>query len=161
MTAAPVTFYLDLSSLDGAVHRGLLLRAREGDGEAFAEMVSPYVPTMMRRARRLTGNAADAEDVSQEALLKAWARLEQFSGNQDEKPDDFRAWLTRSAGNTSIDVLRQRRDKTMLSLEEPRGSAEETLGSNIATRTDNPEEGYARREMGRMLADAIVQLPVD
>ena len=161
MSAGPVTFCSELGDLGGCVRQGLLLRARQGDREAFAEMVSPYVPTMMRRARRLTGNAADAEDVSQEALLKAWARLEQFSGNQDENPDDFRAWLTRIAGNTSIDVLRQRRDKTMLSLEEPRGSAEETLGSNIATRTDNPEEGYARREMGRMLADAIVQLPVD
>lgn len=164
MSAAPVAFYSDysdLSLLDGGAHRGLLLRAREGDREAFAQMVSPYVPTMTQRARRLTGNAADAEDVSQEALLKAWSRLEQFSGNQDENGDDFRAWLARIAGNTSIDVLRQRRDGKLLSLEEPRGSAEETLGSGIAVRDDNPEERCARREMGRMLAEAILQLPAD
>jgi RNA polymerase sigma-70 factor (ECF subfamily) len=164
MSAAPVAFYSDysdLSLLDGGAHRGLLLRAREGDREAFAQMVSPYVPTMTQRARRLTGNAADAEDVSQEALLKAWSRLEQFSGNQDENGDDFRAWLARIAGNTSIDVLRQRRDGKLLSLEEPRGSAEETLGSGIAVRDDNPEERFARREMGRMLAEAILQLPAD
>jgi DNA-directed RNA polymerase specialized sigma24 family protein len=57
--------------------------------------------------------------------------------------------------------LRQRRDGKLLSLEEPRGSAEETLGSGIAVRDDNPEERCARREMGRMLAEAILQLPAD
>jgi RNA polymerase sigma-70 factor (ECF subfamily) len=116
---------------------------------------------MTRRARRLTGNVADAEDVSQEALLKAWSRLEQFSGSQDDNADDFSAWLARIAGNTSIDILRQRRDGRLLSLEEPRGSAEETLGSGIATRDHNPEERCARRQMGRMLANAILQLPPD
>jgi RNA polymerase sigma-70 factor (ECF subfamily) len=124
-------------------------------------MVSPYVPTMTRRARRLTGNVADAEDVSQEALLKAWSRLEQFSGSQDDNADDFSAWLARIAGNTSIDILRQRRDGRLLSLEEPRGSAEETLGSGIPTRDHNPEERCARRQMGRMLANVILQLPPD
>jgi RNA polymerase sigma-70 factor (ECF subfamily) len=160
MSAAPVTFCSEIGELRGTP-RGLLLRARAGDRDAFAEMVSPFVPTMTQRARRLTGNMADAEDVSQEALLKAWSRLEQFSGDQDENTDDFRAWLARIAGNTSIDVLRQRRDGKMLSLEEPRGSADETLGTGITAREDNPEERCARREMGRMLADAILQLPAD
>src|SRR5262249_28334994 len=61
----------------------------------------------------------------------------------------------------SIDVLRQRRDGKLLSLEEPRGSAEETVGSGIAGRGENPEESFARREMGRKLADAVMQLPPD
>jgi len=161
MSTAPVTFCSDLSPLGGCTRRSLLSRARRGDREAFTRVVTPYVPNMVQRARRLTGNSADAEDVSQEALLKAWSRLEQFSGNQDQNTDDFRAWLARIAGNTSIDLLRQRRDGKMLSLEEPRGSAEETLGSGIAAQADNPEEHCARREMGRMLADAIVQLPAD
>ena len=73
-------------------------------------MVSPYLPTLYRRARGLTGNTADAQDVSQEAVLKAWSRLEQFTGKQDESIDDFRAWISRIAANTSIDLLRQRRD---------------------------------------------------
>jgi RNA polymerase sigma-70 factor (ECF subfamily) len=164
MSAAPVTFssqYSGLSRFPVASQRGLLSRARRGDREAFAEMVSPHVPTITRRACRLTGNLADAEDVSQEALLKAWSRLDQFAGNQDENPDDFKAWLARIAGNTSIDVLRQRRDGKLLSLEEPRGSTEETLGSGLPARGHNPEERFARREMGRLLADAILQLPAD
>src|SRR5580658_4118429 len=98
MSAAPIAFCSEFGRLESCGRQGLLLRARAGDREAFVEMVSPHLETMSRRARRLTGNAADAEDVSQEALLKAWSRLEQFSGKQDENADDFRAWLARIAG---------------------------------------------------------------
>jgi RNA polymerase sigma-70 factor (ECF subfamily) len=119
------------------------------------------MPTLYRRARGLTGNTADAEDVSQEAVLKAWSRLEQFTGKQEESIDDFRAWISRIAANTSIDLLRQRRDGKIASLDQPKGPSEETLGSGIAAEQLDPEERCARREMGRMLAKAIVQLPPD
>ena len=161
MSAAPVTFYSQLRGIGRCAKPSLLAQARCGNGDAFAEMVSPYLATVYQRARRLTGNPADAEDVSQEALLKAWSRLEQFSGKQDENADDFRAWLARIAGNASIDLLRRRRDAKILSLEERRGPDDDTLGSGIPVREDNPEERCARRETGRLLADAIRQLPPD
>jgi RNA polymerase sigma-70 factor (ECF subfamily) len=124
-------------------------------------MVSPHLPALYRRARGLTGNAADAQDVSQETVLKAWSRLGQFAGRQDESIDDFRAWISRIAANTSIDLLRQRRDGKIASLDQPKGESEETLGSGIASEAQDPEERCARREMGRLLAKAIVQLPPD
>src|SRR5262249_37965792 len=165
MSAAPLTFPgLGFSELNGMPRRkpSLLVKARQGNREAFAELVTPHMPTIYQRARRLTGNASDAEDVSQEALLKAWSRLGQFSGTQDDNSDDFRAWLGRIAGNTSIDVLRQRRDGKILSLDEKRGgSDEENLGSGIPARAENPEGKDARRQVSRMLADAIRQLPPD
>jgi len=165
MSAAPLTFPgLGFSELNGMPRRkpSLLAQARQGNREAFAQMVTPHMPTIYQRARRLTGNANDAEDVSQEALLKAWSRLAQFSGTQEDNSDDFRAWLGRIAGNTSIDVLRQRRDGKILSLDERRnGSDEDPLGSGIRAREENPEEQYARRQVSRMLADAIRQLPAD
>jgi RNA polymerase sigma-70 factor, ECF subfamily len=165
MSAAPITFSSKFTMLDtGARPRPrttLISRARCGDREAFTEMVTPYVPTLLQRARRVTGNVADAEDVRQETLLKAWSRLDQFSGTCEDNTDDFRAWLARIAGNTSIDTLRQRRDGKHLSLEEPRGNSEESLATLLATQTADPEEQCARREMGRMLADAILQLPAD
>src|ERR1700677_5338094 len=165
MSAAPVTFSSQFTLLrTNATTRPrttLLTRARRGDREAFTEMVTPYVPTLLQRARRVTGNVADAEDVRQETLLKAWSRLNQFSGNCEDNTDDFRAWLARIAGNTSIDTLRQRRDGKHLSLEEPRGNSEESLATLLATHTADPEEQCARREMGRKLADAILQLPPD
>jgi RNA polymerase sigma-70 factor (ECF subfamily) len=158
MSAAPYTFCLNAAPKG---RTSLLARARNGNREAFAEMVSPYIPTLYRRARGLTGNTADAEDVSQEAVLKAWSRLEQFAGKEDESIDDFRAWISRIAANTSIDLLRQRRDGKIASLDQRVGQTEETLGSGIESEQQDPEERCARREMGRLLAKAIVQLPPD
>src|SRR3984893_7199116 len=158
MSAAPFSFYSDAPPQS---RPGLLAQARKRNPEAFAQMVSPYMPTLYRRACRLTGNAADAQDVSQEAVLKAWSRLEQFAGKQDESIDDFRAWISRIAANTSIDLLRQRRDGKIASLDQTKGESDETLGSGIASEEQDPEERCARREMGRLLAKAIVQLPPD
>src|SRR5438270_2504764 len=157
MSAAPITFYAEPMQR----RSGLLAEARSGNSEAFAEMVSPYLPTLYRRARGLTGNTADAQDVSQEAVLKAWSRLQQFTGKQDESIDDFRAWISRIAANTSIDLLRQRRDGKISSLDQRQGESEETLGSGIASQQLDPEECCARRELGRILAKAIAQLPRD
>lgn len=123
-------------------------------------MVSPYLPTLYRRARGLTGNTADAQDVSQEAVLKAWSRLEQFAG-KEESIDDFRAWISRIAANASIDLLRQRRDGKIASLDQQKSESEETLGSGIASEQLDPEERCSRRELGRLLAKAIAQLPPD
>ena len=156
MSAAPVP----LSRNAGATS-GLLAEARKGNAEAFAEMVSPYTPVLYRRARGFTGNAADAEDVSQEAMLKAWSRLGQFAGKQDQPIDEFRAWISRIATNSSIDLLRQRRDGRIASLDERKGQSEETIGSGLAAEAQDPEERCARREMGRLLAKAILQLPPD
>ncbi len=158
MSAASLSIYAETSPHYRA---GLLAKARNGNPEAFAEMVSPYLPALYRRARGLTGNTADAEDVGQEAVLKAWSRLEQFAGKQEESMDDFRAWISRIAANTSIDLLRQRRDGKIASLDQRKGDGDETLGSGIAAEQLDPEEYCARREMGRLLAKAIVRLPRD
>src|SRR6266478_6122680 len=158
MSAATVTLCLTART---RCRSSLLARARKGSPEAFGEMVSPYLPVLYRRARGLTGNAADAQDVSQETVLKAWSRLGQFAGKQDDPIDDFRAWISRIAANTSIDLLRQRRDGKIASLDQCKGESDETLGSGIASEEQDPEERCARREMGRLLAKAIVQLPPD
>src|ERR1700730_4466671 len=158
MSAAPFSFYSDAPPQS---RPGLLAQARKRTPEAFAQMVSPYMPTVCRRACRRTGNAADAQDVSQEAVLKAWSGLEQFAGKQDESIDDFRAWISRIAANTSIDLLRQRRDGRITSLDQHKGDSEETLGSGIASEQHAPEERCARRERGRLLAKAIAHLPPD
>ena len=144
-----------------AVKRKILADARLGNGDAFAEMVLPYAPGLYRRALRLTGNSADAEDARQEALLKAFSRLNQFAGQQVEGKDDLHAWVSRITTNASIDLIRQRREGKYISLEEPAVAPEETFGSRLAARTDNPEELYARRESRALIAGAIARLAPD
>ena len=140
---------------------------RPGDPDAFAEAVQPYASLLYRRALRLTGNPADAEDAKQEALLKAYSRLGQFTGSNGENQNDFRAWVSRITENSSIDLIRRRRTGKLVSLQEPssRGnreesgnSVEETILGHIAVREDNPEERLARKEMRTHLCKAILRL---
>src|SRR6266478_2634462 len=147
-------------SLETTSRSALLLQARKGNRESLARLVLPYAPGLYLGALRMTRNAADAEDVRQEAFLKAMSRLAQFSGigMQDQEQDDLRAWVSRIAANASIDLIRKRRDGKLFSLEEPNGAGEETLGSHVASPADNPEERFARREMRKLMADAIAQL---
>ena len=141
--------------------RDLLAGARCGNREALARLVVPYSSGLYLSALRLTGNPSDAEDVRQEALLRAVSRLDQFAGSRSEARDDFHAWVSRIGANAAIDVIRRRREGKIVSLEQPSGSTEETVGSGIAARQDNPEERLARKEMRTLLANAIVQLPAD
>src|SRR5437868_13690259 len=147
--------------LDGTSRSALLLQARTGNCESLARLILPYTPGLYLGALRLTRNPADAEDVRQDAFLKAMTRLEQFSGKPGENRDDLHAWVARIAANASIDVIRKRRDGRLFSLEEPTGAGDETLGSNVKARQDNPEERLARREMRQLMAAAITQLAPD
>src|SRR5258708_3099513 len=155
MSGAMASTAIAFHSATGA---GLLLQARKGDRELLAKFILPFGPALELGALRLTRNPAEAEDIRQEAFLKAISRLEQFNGSQNETRDDLHAWVSRIATNASIDVIRKRRDGKILSLEEPSGSGEETLGSNVAAPAENPEERFARREIRQHLADAIKQL---
>src|SRR2546422_7847275 len=147
--------------LDGATRSALLMQARNGDLESLAKLILPYAPGLYLGALRMTRNPADAEDVRQDAFLKVMTRLEQFAGTPGENRDDLHAWVSRIAANASIDVIRKRRDGKIFSLEEPNGAGDETLGSNVTAREDNPEERFARREMRKLMADAITQLAPD
>jgi RNA polymerase sigma-70 factor (ECF subfamily) len=147
--------------LDGQTRSSLLVYARKGDRESLAKLILPYAPGLYLGALRLTRNPADAEDVRQDAFLKVMTRLAQFAGTPGENRDDLHAWVSRIAANASIDVIRKRRDGKLFSLEEPDGAGEETLGSNVTAREDDPEERFARREMRKLMADAITQLAPD
>jgi RNA polymerase sigma-70 factor (ECF subfamily) len=162
------TLCLDAAGISGAKahlgtagRSGLLSEARRGNGAAFTELVLPYAPGLYRRALRLTGNPADAEDAQQEALLKAFTRLDQFAGNSDEGQDDLRAWVSRITTNASIDLLRQRRDSRLVPLEKNSSESGDNFAEQIPAREENPEERYARRQMRSLLARAITQLPPD
>ncbi len=78
-------------------------RARSGDQAAFQALVERHSRALFRLAYRMTGNEEDAEDVVQEALLKAFKRLDQF-----EDRANFGSWLYRIVANCAYDALRSR-----------------------------------------------------
>lgn len=147
-------------NIESLTRPALLLQAQKGNRESLAKLILPYAAGLYRGALRFTRNPADAEDARQDALMKVIRGLEQFAGagKRDEKGDDLHAWVSRIGTNASIDIIRKRRDGRMLSLEEPTGIAEETVGSGIAAGKENPEESFARLEMRRRVADSIKRL---
>lgn len=147
--------------LAAAGRSGLLSEARRGNGAAFSELVLPYAPGLYRRALRLTGNPADAQDARQEAMLKAFTRLDQFAGNSDDAQDDLHAWVSRITTNAAIDLLRQRRDSILVPLEKNSSESGDNFAEQVAAHGENPEERFARREMRSLLARAIMQLAPD
>jgi RNA polymerase sigma-70 factor, ECF subfamily len=83
--------------------RPLVRRAVDGDLDAFGRLVERYRDVVVRVAGRIAG-VDNAEDVSQDAFLRAFHRLERFRG---EAP--FRAWLLRITHNAALDHLDRRR----------------------------------------------------
>src|SRR6266567_1254267 len=87
----------------------IVAQARLGDAKAFSELVRRYEGKIFRLALHVTQNREDAEDVLQEAFLKAYEHLDQFKG--DSK---FYTWIVSSI-DTLLSVLRRRSktDKTV------------------------------------------------
>jgi RNA polymerase sigma-70 factor (TIGR02960 family) len=81
-------------------------RAVSGDPDAFEALVSQERPAIFRHCYRMLGSGADAEDATQEALLRAWRGMGGFSGS-----GAFGAWLRRIATNVCLDALRTRRGR--------------------------------------------------
>ena len=81
-----------------------LRRARRGDAEGFRVLVEHYSRPVFRLAFRITGNEADAEDVVQDAFLRAYRGLPKF----DERAQ-FGTWLYRITSNAAVDMIRKRK----------------------------------------------------
>jgi RNA polymerase sigma-70 factor, ECF subfamily len=82
----------------------VLAQARAGSGQAFEALISPYHHSLYRRALKMTNNEEDAEEVVQDAELKAFCRLSQFHGRSR-----FCTWMMRIVINESLMKLRKRR----------------------------------------------------
>jgi RNA polymerase sigma-70 factor (ECF subfamily) len=134
----------------------LVVRAKSGDTEAFSELVNKYQNKIYRLAKHITQNDEDAEDVLQEAFLKAYEHLDNFQGNSK-----FYTWIVRIAVNESLMKLRKRRGDRTVSLDEPVDTGEETVNREIAVWEDNPEQRYSRDEMQAILDEAVQDLKPD
>ena len=129
----------------------LVAEAQEGSAEAFTTLVNQYDRNIYRLALNITGNREDAEDVLQEAFLKAYTNLGRFQGNSR-----FYTWLVRIAVNEALMKLRKRRSDRTTSLDEPMKTDDhELFPQEIEDWDDNPEQRYAKTELQEILATGI------
>src|ERR1700688_3263918 len=134
--------------------QGLEVHIREERTQEFGDVLSRHLPLFYRRAYRHLGNAADAEDAVQDALLSAYKHLDQFRGQAQ-----ISTWLTAIVSNSALMQLRRRPRHTHVSLDEPIGENQEyTMSEQLADRAPNPEEECRSSELTARLRELFPQL---
>ena len=138
------------------MHPDVLLveQAKQGDVQAFEKLVKQYDRQVFRIANHITQNREDAEDVVQDAFLKAYEKLDQFQGNSK-----FYTWLVRIAVNESLMRLRKRRTGKTISMDENIETEDGSMPRDFADWGPDPEAQYGQSEMAEILKKTIQGLP--
>ena len=129
--------------------QSLIARICNGDSSLFAELVKPYERRVYATALALLRNDADAQDVAQEAILKAFANLRQFRGESR-----FSTWLIQ----ITVNEARMRQRKQHAELFEPMAEAQDQDEEDAYTPRDFadwreiPSEALERSEIRALLA---------
>src|SRR3990172_6981716 len=113
----------------------LVAEAKAGSYEAFEELVNRYENKIYRLGVNITGSPQDAEDVLQEAFLKAFQHLGEFRADSR-----FYTWLVRIAVNEALMKLRKRRSDRLVPLEDSTDEEGTTMTRELADWKPNPEQ---------------------
>src|SRR6267378_817899 len=132
------------------------VRIPETRVQEMSDILSRRLPSLHRNACRYLGNAADAEDAVQDALLAAYKHLDQFKGQAQ-----MSTWLTAIVTNCARMQLRRRPRQTHLSLdEESQGEREYSWSERLADRGPSPEDECWKSELrGRLMQFAAELSP--
>ncbi len=136
----------------------LVEASRNGDPEAFGALVNMYMPRALAFARQMTGNADDAQDLAQDAFIKAYKALNSFKGGSS-----FYTWFIRILSNVCLDFLRKRTFiKKIFFFAAP---DEEEDGHDAVdqapdcSRSINPDMPLEQKELRAALRKALLSLP--
>ena len=136
----------------------LLAAARDGDGDAFAQLVTAYRSELRAHCYRMLGSMHDAEDALQETLLRAWRSLEGF-----ESRSSLRSWLYTIATNVSLRAI-ERRPKRVLPIDYGPASADPHAATDAPVTESvwvepfpDPEVRYEQRESVELAFIAALQ----
>ena len=132
----------------------LVAEAKAGSYEAFEELVNRYENKIYRLGINITGSPEDAEDVLQEAFLKAFQHLPDF--REDSR---FYTWLVRIAVNEGLMKLRKRRTDRSVPIADEIGDEGEVVPREFADWKPDPEQSYAQAEIETILRNAAQTLP--
>lgn len=127
-----------------------IARARQGDQDAFADLVRLYEKRVLALTTRMCRNPADAEEAAQETFLAVWQGLPAFRGESS-----FSTWLYRLASNTCVDLLRREgRHQTAAgpSLDD------EELNLDLPDRAPGPHEAVERQELRQQIEAGLQAL---
>ncbi len=136
----------DYSTAEDAV---LVREAQKGRLRAFEELVARHRDKIYARAYSMMRNEEEATDLSQEAWVKGWQRLDQFHGESS-----FTTWMTRIVINLCLDQLRRQkrqRAESIEELDEESGGVERQMPAVTVNPTERLERGELRERIDRAL----------
>ncbi len=123
-----------------------MVKAQQGDQEAFARLVEAYQVPVYNLAYRMLGVATEAEDATQETFLRVYTRLKTYDPSRK-----FSSWILSIASHYCVDRLRRRRGAvSMEEVESWRWMADEGLA---------PEDKALQRERDRSIREVLATLP--
>ena len=133
----------------------VIRKVQRGDVNAFEKLVAAYEKNVYNLALRMTGSPEDAEDMAQEAFIKAYSSLPSFRG--DSK---FSVWLYRIVSNVCLDHLRKksRRGAVSLSVEDDDG---EDVQLDLPDTSQSPEELLEKKMTREAVQRGLAALPPD
>jgi RNA polymerase sigma-70 factor (ECF subfamily) len=126
-------------------------RIRAGDIALYEILMRRYNQRLYRVARSILRDDGEAEDVMQDAYVRAYQHLYQFAGHSS-----FSTWLTRIAVNEALRRLPGR--KRTMQMEEIELEGEGFM--SVVETSPDPEERASTAELGRLLEDAVLELPI-
>ncbi|HEY7817246.1 MAG TPA: sigma-70 family RNA polymerase sigma factor [Vicinamibacteria bacterium] len=138
----------------GEADSNLVVRARDGDRDAFAEIVRSYQRRIYAVAMRMTRRHEVADDITQDTFVRAYRSLSRFELGRPLQP-----WLTRIAVNLAINYLNgvAKRERPLSEDYESRVRSRETEEPLDA----NPERALESEELARDLEEAVAKLPLE
>jgi len=132
----------------------LVEAASVGDHEAFAELVKRYERRIFSLALQMTKNASEAEEIVQEAFVRAWKNLPRFQGGSS-----FYTWIYRITHNLAIDHFRRRKRRPTSEFEERIHSDTVDDGQMAPSLAlTNPFKAAANAELKRTIERALGEL---
>ncbi|UCF47955.1 MAG: RNA polymerase sigma factor [Myxococcales bacterium] len=132
----------------GAEAAELVARAKAGEAAAFDELVRKYRARVYSLALHLTGQASDADDITQDAFLKAYHKLPEFEGRSE-----FFTWIYRITLHRALNAKRDGKRRRTVPFDDPRLIAAVAVDSH-----GDPERAVQLRDRYRALLEAFDQL---
>jgi RNA polymerase sigma-70 factor, ECF subfamily len=131
----------------------VVARAKSRSETAFDELVKHYERRVFRLAQNITRNHEDAEEVVQNAFLKAFQNLVGFRGDSR-----FYTWLVRITVNEALMKIRRRPRHKEVSIDESEEADDSCIPPEIEDCGPNPEQRYSQQELQNILATTINEL---
>jgi RNA polymerase sigma-70 factor, ECF subfamily len=151
---------LERARLESWTDQEIVTRVRAGDTGLYEIIMRRYNQRLYRVTRAILRDESEAEDVIQDAYVRAYQHLDQFAGRAP-----FSIWLTRIAVHEALRRLQQRRRSQQF---DERGQDEDgfmnssrtsTADAVIAETSPDPEQRAAIAELGKLLEEAVLDLP--